>query len=287
MPPHRDCHCKNCSTNSSKRVKSQIAQSQPQSTRQTAKVFKISASDIFPVLKIPAGIVTRIQGYTMPSFIRLEKCDTPKHYERGWTYVEPRHGRLVKVRNKKDGNDLHRGGWIKTKPKERIVREVLLVEPDDGPVHRGRRAELRGGQVFIDVATGATKRKGSESSDEAQPPTPRPRIRVRRPLNAHSPPPGHSYERVRPERRPARVAEKIPVQRARLERVRPVQVTEESTYCDDDDDEHDYEYDEPYELFDMDIREPQPYHMPEPENSFWDDDLQAWMVQRKPRVRFE
>ncbi|EXJ56709.1 hypothetical protein A1O7_07053 [Cladophialophora yegresii CBS 114405] len=278
MPPQRDCHCKNCSTNPSKRAKDQ----KPQPQRQTAKVFKISASDIFPVFKLPARIFTKIP---MPSFIRIEKCDTPKHYERGWTYVETRHGRLVKVRNKKDGHDLHRGGWIKTKPRERIVKEVLLVERDDEPEHRGRRVEPCGGQVFIDVATGATKRKGSEDSDGAQPPAPRPGIRVRRPLNAHSPSPGHSYERVRPERRPARVFEKIPVQQARLERVRPVQVMEESTYCDDD--EHDYVYEEQYKLFDMETREPRPYHIPEPENSFWDDDLQAWMVQRKPRVRFE
>jgi hypothetical protein len=60
---------------------------------------------------------------------------------------------------------------------------------------------------------------------------------------------------------------------------------EEDIYCEDDED--DYDYDEHYESFDMPTREPRPYHMPEPENSFWDDDLQAWMVQRKPRVRFE
>jgi hypothetical protein len=227
----------------------------------------------------------------MPAFIRIEKAETMKKYERGWNYVETRHGRLVMVRNKKDGFDLHCGGWIKTKPRERVVREMYVVEPETEPVHCERPVDRRGGKVFIDVKTPRHHRRRSSSSDESPPPTPRARIQVRRPINAPPSPTYETYEprHIRPQYRyidlaDGRLVQKVPVERARLQRVRPDQIVEEGTYCDEDE----YDYEEFFDTADvMPTREARPYPIPEPENSFWDDELQAWMVSRKPRVRFE
>ena len=76
---------------------------------------------------------------------------------------------------------------------------------------------------------------------------------------------------------------KVPVEKAHLQRVRPVEVVREDTYSDDTY----YDYEEMFSEIEMPIREPRPYHVHEPENSYWDDDLDAWIMQRKPRVRFE
>ncbi|KAJ9615492.1 hypothetical protein H2200_001567 [Cladophialophora chaetospira] len=228
----------------------------------------------------------------MPSFIRLEKTQTTKEYERGWDYVEKRHGRLVMVRNKRDSRDVHHGGWKTTKPKERPVKEYVLVGKDHERVRLERPAPPRDGKVFIKIGTDEIVRRGSPDPDDVARPTSPLRIQVRRPIHSPPPPP-HCEIREPREIRPhhyyvdeadARLVKKVPVEKVRLQRVRPMEIVEEDTYCEYGDDEI---YEDMLHVFDTPIREARPYHIPEPENSYWDDDWQAWMVQRKPRVRFE
>src|SRR6202012_726117 len=91
MPSHHDCQCKHCSTDIDKRARSHPPQTQPQIHGQTDRVLKISAGDIFPILKIPSRLIKKLPRLTMPTLIRLEKTDTSsQQYERGWNYVETR-----------------------------------------------------------------------------------------------------------------------------------------------------------------------------------------------------
>jgi hypothetical protein len=223
----------------------------------------------------------------MPTFIRLEKTESSHEYERGWAYVETRNGRLCMVRKTRDAVTQHRGGGISARPRERIAREVFLVEREPELVTNEHHPSPRGGKIFIDVNRPLRHRRGSSSSDEALPPTLRPRIQVRRPINAPASPTFDTHE-IRPrymfmESADARLVKKVPIEKARLHRVRPIQIEEENTYCDEDE----YGYEEVFDPCDVPAREARPYHIPEPENSVWDDELQAWMVSRKPRVRFE
>lgn len=246
----------------------------------------------------------------MPT-IRIERTtgSCPPHYERGWEYAESRNDRLVMVRNKKDGFRLHRGGWKKTKPREKVVNKYYLVERENEAVrHRPRNPSGprdRDGKVYIDVL---------QEQREAAAIAARPKIEVRRPVHAipSCPDDNDSPARGRPRRRffideadlpgsrerdRGQLVRKIPLQRAR-----PLDIVErgqrhrrecdprytyvdEEFYCEDD---------ELYCAADDTTmpsssalgRESRPHHIPEDENAQWDEDLQAWVVRRAPRVRF-
>jgi hypothetical protein len=285
MPSHHNCHCKRCSTGSSKRATEQ-------SDRPTVKTLTIRAGDIFPVLKIPSRIISLAKHAlpTMPALVHIEKADSFPKYERGWNYVEERHGRLVMVRNKRDVFDLHRGGW-KTRPRKRVPQEIVVVQPEPEPVvdpcgYPG------GSKVYIDVNT---PRRHSNTDDCPQ--SPRPRIQVRRPLNA--PPSPVFVPRPRPtyvDGLAGRLVKKVPIidrGAAALARHRRHEIFEEAIYPVDEEDEdeseccHEEELCQPPVEMPVARREPRPYSMPEGENSYWDEDMQAWVVSRRPKVRFE
>ena len=223
----------------------------------------------------------------MSPLIRIEKVENTKEYGRGWNYVEPRHGRLYMVRNKRDGFDIHRGGWIKSKPRKKVVGELVLMEPENEPMRRGRSPRpAKANKVFIDVHAPRHHRQESPDSDEPLA-TPRPRVQVRRPVNA-PPSPVFESHKLRPRHLYTDPADrglvrKVTAEKVRLTPLKPVQVVEEDPGCEEDV----YDYGDCFDEVHIPVRESTPYHIPEPENSYWDDDLQAWLICRKPRVRFD
>ncbi|KIW87642.1 uncharacterized protein Z519_11616 [Cladophialophora bantiana CBS 173.52] len=221
----------------------------------------------------------------MSPLLRLERVRAPP-YERGWSYVERRSGQLCLVRNRKDGLRLHRPAKKRALPRDNgrePEREVIIVRDEDLPaIGRHHHVHPRGDRLFVDVSQQRAERRGSDDPRDTSP-RPRPRIEVRRPLNA-TPPPSPMFEAPSPEAFPYRIVQKIPVERARLRRVRPVQVVDDPLQHVLPDDDECYE-----ELFDsakLPDREPRPYHIPEPENAVWDEDMDAWVVRRAPKVRF-
>ncbi|KIX98855.1 uncharacterized protein Z520_05316 [Fonsecaea multimorphosa CBS 102226] len=295
---HNDCHCPSCSTGaSSKRTKRQHP-GDPEG-QQTVKVLKLSARDVFPFVKVldaPVRLATRMAQSVNPFPIRIERNVTAPPYERGWTYVERRNGLLCVVRNRKDVWRLHRPSSKKkrgqpppppppTPPRNGggrdPEREVIIVREEDlDLIGRHHRVRPDGDRLFVEVL----HERGDSGS--------RPRIEVRRPLNATAPPPSPTFHTTAHEERfPYRIVQKIPVERGRLlRRARPLHAY--------DDDRHPLQQCPPQpvdcyeeEVFDPPVdlpsREPRPYHIPEPENAVWDEDMNAWVVRRSPRVRFE
>ncbi|KIW23087.1 uncharacterized protein PV07_11313 [Cladophialophora immunda] len=291
--PHRDCHCPHCSTGSSKRTQSQ--QPVPHPGEQTVKVLKFSARDVFPVIRVldaPVRLASRMAKSMNPFPIRLERNVAAPPYERGWTYVERRNGQLCVVRNRKDVFRLHRPSKKKRAPPpprdtgREPERHVIIVHDEDlDVINRHHRVRPEGDRLFVEVIQERDGRgdPGDHGNSAARP---RPRIEVRRPLNA-TPPSSPIFEAHHGESFPFRIVHKIPVDRARLRRVRPVQVIHDPLQCPPPNDANDDDcYEELFDPVDLPAREPRPYHIPEPENSVWDEGMNAWVVRRSPKVRF-
>ncbi|OAP63642.1 hypothetical protein AYL99_02869 [Fonsecaea erecta] len=227
-----------------------------------------------------------------PLFIRLEKNVAAPPYERGWNYVERRNGLLCLVRNRKDVFRLHRPSKKRTPtpptpPRHRgpePEREVIIVREEDMDIiSRHRRGRPEGDRLFVEMPHERSEREGSGDLGDTSPRS-RPRIEVRQPLNT-TPPPSPIFDTRHVDSFPYRIVQKIPVERARLRRAKPLQVPDDILPCPPVE-VGTYSKEEVFDPVDLPSREPRPYHIPEPENAVWDEDMNAWVVRRSPKVRF-
>ncbi|KIW83439.1 hypothetical protein Z517_02684 [Fonsecaea pedrosoi CBS 271.37] len=295
MTSHHDRHYHRCSTDPSKRTDREQVQSC--SEEQTVKILKFSSRDAFPFIKVfeaPIRLAHKMAQTVNPFPIRFEKHVVAPPYERGWSYIERRNGQLCLVRNRKDVFRLHRPSKKRAAPprdRDRDPeREVIIVREEDMDViGRHHRVHPHGDRLFVEVCQ--ERREPGDPSPRPRPP----RIEVRRPLNA-TPPCSPVFEETPHHRResfPFRLVQKIPVERARLRCVRHARAPEDPLHCSSPGPPPPQVVDDCYEdevffdpMSDLNAREPRPYHIPEPENAVWDEDMNAWVVRRSPKVRF-